>query len=79
MLKFLILVGAVIAIVWLLKRAFAGDRRGGRPSDAPTQTPQGDLVACAHCGVNLPKSEARAGAGSLYCSDEHLQLGPRKK
>jgi uncharacterized protein len=74
MLKLLILVGAVIAIVWLLKRAFAGDR----PADAPAQTPQGDLVACARCGVNLPKSEARNSTGAFYCSEEHLRLGPRK-
>jgi uncharacterized protein len=78
MLKLLIIVFAVVAIVWLLKRAFAAPE-DGKAQAGPAQTPQGDLVACAHCGVNLPKSEARGGASALFfCSDEHLRLGPRK-
>jgi len=40
-------------------------------------------VSCAHCGVNLPKSVARAGPGAgaggpYFCSEEHLRAGPRK-
>ena len=45
---------------------------------------KGDLVSCAHCGVNLPKGEAYAvrgvppGAGGRhYCSEEHWRAGPR--
>jgi uncharacterized protein len=37
----------------------------------------GDLVACAHCGVHLPRSEARQAPGGLYCSEEHARLGKR--
>ncbi len=35
------------------------------------------LVACAHCGVLLPKSDAVEGEGGFYCCDEHRRLGPR--
>jgi hypothetical protein len=28
----------------------------------------GELVACAHCGVHLPRGEARSAAGGDYCS-----------
>jgi len=28
-----------------------------------------DMVACARCGVNMPKSEAREEAGTYVCRD----------
>jgi uncharacterized protein len=28
-----------------------------------------DMVACARCGVHLPRSEARSEAGAFYCRD----------
>jgi uncharacterized protein len=72
----------VFVVVWLLRRALAGPRsRGGAPSaDGEQQQPgepKGDLVNCAHCDVNLPKSEARSAGGRFYCSEEHWRLGPR--
>jgi len=79
MLKLIILAGAVMAVVWLLKRAFAADRPADSPPHMPPHTPQGDLVACARCGVNLPRSEARLAGDRIYCSDEHLRLGPRQR
>ena len=63
----------VVAVVWLLKRALAGPKQ---PPSAG-QPPQSDLVRCAHCGVNLPKAEARSAGGRHYCSEEHWRLGPR--
>jgi hypothetical protein len=82
MTKLLILVAAVVAIVWLLRRAFA------RPDAKPPEpgAPQGELVSCAHCAVNLPRAEAyaangvRPGAGGFhYCSEEHWRLGPKDR
>jgi uncharacterized protein len=73
----------VLALVWLLRRALAGPRsrgggpHGGDPADGTRAAPQGDLVNCAHCGLNLPKSEARSAGGRFYCSEEHWRLGPR--
>jgi uncharacterized protein len=60
-------------VVWLLKRALAGPRERGTAAGAPA----GELVRCAHCGVNLPKAEARSAGGRHYCSEEHWRLGPR--
>ena len=69
----LILIAVIVVfVVWLLRRAIAGPRAGGTPPQA-----QGDLVSCAHCGVNLPKAEARSAGGRHYCSEEHWRLGPR--
>jgi len=88
MLKLILIVVAVVAVVWLLRRALAGP---GAPAQPPPEggEPQvdvrGELVGCAQCGVNLPKSEAYAARGVLpgadgrfYCSEEHWRLGPRE-
>jgi len=76
MTKLLILLAAVVAIVWLLRRALAGPRKGEAPPQEPGE-PKGDLVSCAHCGVNLPKAESRSVGGLHYCSEEHWRRGPR--
>ncbi len=61
----------VVGIVWLLKRAVgAGD---SQPERKPPV--HGDLVACARCGVNVPREEAAESAGALFCSEEHARLG----
>lgn len=36
-----------------------------------------DMVKCAHCGVNLPRSEAVFSRGDFYCTVEHQKLGKR--
>jgi uncharacterized protein len=70
--RVLVLILIVVLAVWLIRRAL-------RPSAAPPPPPktpiEGDLVACARCGVNLPRSEARQTGGAEYCSDEHARLG----
>ena len=73
----LIFIALVVAFLfWLLKRALASG--APRKEDSPAAAAQGDLVSCAHCGVNLPVSEARSAGGRHYCSEEHLRLGPRE-
>ena len=42
-----------------------------------TEAAGGELVRCAHCGVNLPRGEARGAGAEVYCSDEHARLGKR--
>lgn len=77
--RLVLLALAVVALVWLVRRAL-----GRQPApDAPTAPEAAaQLVACAHCGVLLPRAEARpsiaAAAGLHYCSDEHARLGPRR-
>jgi uncharacterized protein len=71
--RLIFIVIVVVALVWLLRRALAGPRKPPAQGGAA----QGELVSCAHCGVNLPKSEARSADGRFYCSEEHLRLGPQ--
>lgn len=50
-----------------------------RSLNKPTAPPRGpvveDMVKCAHCGVNLPRSEAIYSGGDFFCTPEHRQLG----
>jgi uncharacterized protein len=54
-------------LIYLLFKGFlrAQTRRG---EEARTEKVE-DMVACARCGVNLPKSEARGEGELFYCRD----------
>ncbi|MCD6042485.1 MAG: hypothetical protein K0R40_2088 [Burkholderiales bacterium] len=67
--RLLILIALVVFAVWLVRRALRGTAGRQKP---PVQ---GDLVACARCGVHLPRAEAREADGRLFCGDEHARLG----
>ena len=62
---FYILIGVMI---WLLWR---GSRRvGTRPhAEAPESGRAEDMVACARCGVHMPRSDSREEGGRLVCRD----------
>ena len=76
MVRLILIVVAVFVVIWLVRRAIAGPRAAGKPP-AESGEQKGDLVNCAHCGVNLPQAEARGAGGRFYCSEEHWRLGPR--
>ena len=76
--RLLILVLLVVLAVWMIRRALGhGAHKGGAKQDEVKQQKpiEGDLVACARCGVLLPRTEARSAEGALFCSDEHARLG----
>ena len=70
--KLLVLVVLIVVAVWLVRRAL---RRVARKDEVRDMKPE-ELVRCAHCGVLLPRAEARQAAGALYCGDEHATKGP---
>ncbi len=72
--RLILIVLVVLLVLWLLRRALAAGKR----RDAPSEGGAPELVSCAHCGVNLPKGEARSAGGRHYCSEEHWRLGPRE-
>ena len=72
--RLIVLVVLVVLAVWLIRRALA---RSAGVKDRPHPIKPGELVACAYCGVHLPRSEARQTEGVLYCSEEHARLGKR--
>lgn len=46
------------------------------PPRRPPPTPQ-DMVACAHCGVHLPRTEALTSGPRSYCCAEHQRQDAR--
>jgi len=64
--KILLFLVVVFVLLWLLRGA-TSRRRGGAP---PPQAPQ-EMIACAHCGVHLPRDEALPGRGGVFCGDAH--------
>jgi len=71
--RFVLLVVALFALIWLVRSALAGRKRG-RPE---TPVARSELVRCAHCGVHLPRAEAHTAGGRDFCSEAHGRLGAR--
>ncbi len=75
--KYLLLLVVVGVAVWIFTargrppRVPPKSRRAGRSEPVP-------MLACAHCGVHLPQTEALTDAAARpYCSEAHRRLGPR--
>lgn len=102
MMKWLLLAVVVVVVLWLLGRSRRGARdeassaapdgmppRAGAGNGPASNSPQ-PMVACAHCGVLLPKADALRPAatasaadsganpdtGPFYCSQAHRRAGP---
>ena len=70
--KLILLVLIGLLVYWILK-SYA--RNAQRSADRPTSSSTvEDMVRCAHCGVNLPKSESILSQGNFFCSDAHRKL-----
>jgi uncharacterized protein len=86
-LKILVLL-AILAVVILVFFG-RGRRKDVDPGQPPARPPQAQprrsgpaekvpMLACAHCGVHLPRDEAAFDvAGQPYCTPEHRVAGPR--
>ena len=62
----LFLVAVVRAALVPARTRAARPRRGGAAAEPPQQ-----MIACAHCGVHLPRDEALPGRGGVFCGDAH--------
>jgi uncharacterized protein len=67
--KILLFLVAVFVLLWLLRGA-TSRRSGGAARPPPQRAPQ-EMIACAHCGVHLPRDEALPGRGGAFCGDAH--------
>ena len=56
---------------WAYRRSRAARRSDTPPAPAPAPAAPQDMVACRHCGLHLPHSEAVAGTLGPYCSAAH--------
>jgi uncharacterized protein len=73
--KFVLFLVLMLVVVWMVRGALR--RRVDPPPSAPTAAKPADhsedMVACAQCGVHLPRSEALPGRGGLFCGEPHCQ------
>ena len=81
--KFLIVLVALVLLVWLLLGSARRRAKGSQhPADAKVPPPRPPpavegMVACVHCGVHLPSSQALTVRGQAYCSAAHRDADPR--
>ena len=61
----------IALLIWLLFKGFlrAQARRSKSDVPAPRSDKGEDMVACARCGVNLPRSDAQLEGEALVCRD----------
>jgi uncharacterized protein len=78
--KYLLVLLVVVLGIWLLT-----GRRG--PRDAPPVTRRKtraveaapEMLACAHCGMHVPATEALLdAAGRPFCEEAHRVAGPAR-
>lgn len=71
---------AILVGIYLIRRALAkppaGMQEGGQKG--PERPSVERMVACDHCGVHFPESEAVKAGGGVFCSEAHRQAGPRR-
>ena len=69
--KYLLLIAFVGLIWWVWKKRASG--LGER--SAPTAPKAERMVACAHCGLLMPRSDSIVDDGLHYCTDQHRRAG----
>lgn len=75
--KYVLVLGVVLFGIWLWRhnRATAArersDTQRNTPQPNPRPRPPTDMVACNHCGLHLPLTDAVPGAQGHYCTDAH--------
>jgi uncharacterized protein len=66
--KIVLFLVAVFALLWLLRGGTARRSRPAAPRPPPAAQP---MLACAECGVHLPRDEALPGRGGVFCGEAH--------
>ena len=67
--KLLLLLFAVFALLWLLRRTVRS--KLPQRDEAPALNVPQEMVACAVCGLHLPRAEALPGRGGVFCGEAH--------
>ena len=78
MLKYLLLILFIVLVIWLtrLLRPHDSPRAAGRKAAAGRADPEAErvMLACAYCGLHLPRSDALPGRGGVYCGEAHRAI-----
>lgn len=71
----IILLIVIVFVAAMVLRAYK--RSLNKPAAPARDSKPEDMVKCAHCGVNLPRSEAIYSGGVFFCTPEHQKLGKK--
>jgi uncharacterized protein len=66
--KIVLFLVAVFVLLWLLR---GGMSRRSQPGSSSRPGAAQTMLACAQCGVHLPRDEALPGRGGVFCSEAH--------
>ena len=67
--KFVLVLIAVGVLYWMLRNSVRGALK---PPPAPPARPSPQpMLACAQCGLHLPRDDALPGRGGVFCSAAH--------
>lgn len=79
--KFVVVIVVVVGLLWLMlgrERRSGASPRGAPGAKATKGAAPVEMLACAHCGVHLPRTEALFdAAGRAFCVEAHRVAGPR--
>jgi len=67
--RFLLLLVAIVAIGFIVRFFFRSSKNIELNRQQKIKTD--NMVACQHCGLHIPKTEAIESDGIYYCSREH--------
>ena len=68
--KLLVFVIAVVVLLWLLRGALRVRRDSPPRRPAPPKGAQ-PMLACAWCGVHMPRDDMLPGRGGMFCGEAH--------
>lgn len=68
--KYLVLLAVLVVAIGIWRSRRPSDTASTGNARRPLALPE-DMVACAHCGVHVPKADALVLAGQTFCSAEH--------
>lgn len=71
MIKLLLLLAVVVLVVWWIRRLSRPDDPPAAKTRQATPIAREPILACAHCGVHVPQSEALMLGDRPYCSEAH--------
>jgi uncharacterized protein len=66
--KYLLLIGLILIILWIFRRP---KNRRSRSGEIPAARRPERMVKCARCGVHLPEGESIQDGATHYCCIEH--------
>ncbi|WP_294737947.1 PP0621 family protein [uncultured Pseudomonas sp.] len=73
MVRLLFWIAVIAAAVWFWRKFKSPAAKQQRPSEPGTI----QMVRCAHCGLHLPQDRALSQRQEWYCTQAHLELGPK--